>query len=145
MTYNAEEHFALAVQHAAHAWRRALDRRLRDLGLGRSGWMTISVIARAEAPLSQIEISSFIGVEGATMVTTLDRLEKAGLITRTQHPSDRRIKLVSLTGIGHDLHARLKDVADTTRNELLHGFASDEMALAARLLDRMREAAERLR
>jgi len=139
MTYTAEEHFTHLVQQASHAWRRALDRRLRDLGLGRSGWVAIAAIARAEEPLSQIEISSQIGVEGATMVTTLDRLEKAGLIERVGHPSDRRVKLVSLTPAGQQLYGELKSVVDTARNELLDGFNEQEMRLAGQLLDRMRD------
>ncbi len=145
MTYTAEEHFTHLVQQASHAWRRALDRRLRDLGLGRSGWVAIAAIARAEEPLSQIEISSQIGVEGATMVTTLDRLEKAGLIERVGHPSDRRVKLVSLTPAGQQLYGELKSVVDTARNELLDGFNEQEMRLAGQLLDRMRESADRIR
>lgn len=145
MTYTPEESFTVSVQQASHAWRRALDRRLRDLGLGRSGWVTLTAIARTNAPLSQIEISSLIGVEGATMVTTLDRLEKTGLIQRDAHPSDRRVKLVSLTHAGLQLHRELKQVVDVARHELLSGFADHEMALATRLLERMREAAERIR
>lgn len=145
MTYSIEEQFTLSVHQAAHSWRRALDRRLRDLGLGRSGWMTISVIARAESPLSQVEISTFIGVEGATMVTTLDRLEKAGLVQRVSHQVDRRIKLVSLTKEGMALYARLKQVADAAREDLLTGFGKEELAEATALLDRVRDIAERLR
>ncbi|HEX5360783.1 MAG TPA: MarR family transcriptional regulator [Fluviicoccus sp.] len=145
MTYCTEEQFTLAIHHAAHAWRRALDRRLRDLGLGRSGWMAVSVIARSETPLSQVEISTFIGVEGATMVTTLDRLEKSGLVQRVAHQADRRVKLVSLTDEGRDLYNRLKEVADRARDELLAGISKEEMNMATMLLDRVREMADRIR
>lgn len=145
MKYNHEEHFITSVHYAAHSWRLALDRRLREFGLGRSGWMAISAIARAESLLSQIEISNLIGVEGATMVTTLDRLESSGLVNRTLHPSDRRIKQVSLTDSGLALYHRLQAVADAARQELLAGMAAEEMALATRLLERIREAAERIR
>lgn len=145
MKHCAEEQFTLAVQHAAHAWRRALDRRLRDLGLGRSGWMTISVIAKAAQPLSQVEISNFIGVEGATMVTTLDRLEKSGLVERITHHSDRRIKLVNLTETGHSLHEKLREAADAARDELLHGLEREEMIIATRLLEKMRDMADKIR
>lgn len=145
MMQSPEEHFITSVHYAAHSWRLALDRRLREFGLGRSGWMAISAIAKAESLLSQIEISNLIGVEGATMVTTLDRLESSGLITRIIHPSDRRIKLVSLTEAGMALFHRLQAVADATRNELLAGLSVDEMAVAARLLEKMRKTAERIR
>ncbi|MDO8330094.1 MAG: MarR family transcriptional regulator [Fluviicoccus sp.] len=145
MKYNHEEHFITSVHYAAHSWRLALDRRLREFGLGRSGWMAISAIARAESLLSQIEISNLIGVEGATMVTTLDRLESSGLVTRTLHPSDRRIKQVNLTESGLALYHRLQAVADAARQELLAGLAAEEMAMATRLLERIREAAEKIR
>ena len=95
--------------------------------------------------MSQIEISNLIGVEGATMVTTLDRLESSGLINRTLHPSDRRVKQVSLTETGLELYHRLQAVADAARQELLDGLAAEEMALATRLLERIRQAAEKIR
>jgi MarR family transcriptional regulator for hemolysin len=107
--------------------------------------MAVSVIARSETPLSQVEISTFIGVEGATMVTTLDRLEKSGLVQRVAHQADRRVKLVSLTDEGRDLYNRLKEVADRARDELLAGISKEEMNMATMLLDRVREMADRIR
>lgn len=79
------------------------------------------------------------------MVTTLDRLEKAGLVQRVSHQVDRRIKLVSLTEEGMALYARLKQVADAAREDLLTGFGKEELAEATALLDRVRDIAERLR
>ncbi|MBB5200650.1 hypothetical protein HNR39_002492 [Glaciimonas immobilis] len=39
----------------ARAWRQALDRRLKDLGVGQAGWMAIAVIAKAAQPMGIVK------------------------------------------------------------------------------------------
>src|SRR5258707_15386785 len=63
-----EERFSGALHNASRAWRQALDRRLKYLGVSQASWMTIAVAAKARAPLSQSELADRLGVEGATMV-----------------------------------------------------------------------------
>ncbi len=95
-----EERFSLALHNTARAWRHALDRRLKDLGVGQAGWMTITVIAKAGQPLSQSQLADRLGIENPTMVAMIDRLVKAGLVTREASTTDRRVKQVLLTEAG---------------------------------------------
>ncbi|MDE2368130.1 MAG: MarR family transcriptional regulator [Burkholderiales bacterium] len=135
-----EERFSAALHHSARAWRLAVDRRLKDLGLSQAGWMTIAVVAKA--PRSQTEIARHVGVEGATMVAMLDRLAKAGLITRAPSPTDRRVKLVELTDAGRLLYAQVRREADAVRHRLLAGIDAASLEDAARLLEQLHAAAE---
>ena len=86
-----EERFADALHGTARSWRLAVDRRLKNLGVSQASWMTIAVAAKARSPLSQSELADRLGVEGATMVSMVDRLVKAGLIVRQPSKTDRRI------------------------------------------------------
>src|ERR1700712_2499600 len=97
MSIAVQEQFSGALHHAARAWRLALDRRLKHLGLGQAGWMTVSIAAKAKVPLSQSELAQGVGVEGATMVAMIDRLVAAGLVERKVEESDRRVKRVAVT------------------------------------------------
>ncbi len=92
-----EERFSGALHNTSRAWRQALDRRLKYLGVSQASWMTIAVAAKAREPLSQSELAQSLGVEGATMVAMVDRLVKAGLVTREPSTTDRRVKRVVLT------------------------------------------------
>jgi MarR family transcriptional regulator for hemolysin len=114
-----QERFVVALFNASRTWRLTLDRRLKHLGLGQSGWAAIAVVARAGMPLSQSELAQRVGVENATLVTTLDRLAAAGLIERQAVPGDRRVKQVVLTAAGEDMYAKVRVEAEALRTELL--------------------------
>src|SRR5258706_10338009 len=104
-----EERFSGALHNASRAWRQALDRRLKYLGVSQASWMTIAVAAKALQPLSQSELAEKLGVEGATMVAMVDRLVKAGLVKREPSTADRRIKRGVVTEAGQ----RLVDTGQT--------------------------------
>jgi len=116
-----EERFSTALHNSARGWRLAVDRRLKHLGLSQAGWMTVAMIAKAAAPLSQIELAQRLGIEGATLVAMLDRLARAGLIQRQPSPVDRRVKHIALTPDGAALYDAVRAEADAVRLELLRG------------------------
>lgn len=137
-----EERFSRALHSTARAWRLALDRRLKGLGVSQASWLTIAVIARADAPLSQTELAQRLAVEGATMVTMIDRLSNAGLVTREPSPTDRRVKLVSLTGTGNRLYDKVRAEAESFSKEQLHGVNKQTLAAFTELLEQLQLAAE---
>src|SRR6202161_3883785 len=89
-----DERFSSALHSSSRAWRQALDRRLKYLGVSQASWMTIAVAAKAHAPLSQSELAERLGVEGATMVAMVDRLVKAGFVLREPSTTERRVKRI---------------------------------------------------
>lgn len=137
-----EERFSIALHGAARNWRLAVDRRLKGLGMSQASWVTVAVVAKAAAPLSQIELAQSVGVEGATMVSMLDRLEKAGLVMRQPVPNDRRMKHVVLTPQGRALYDEVRQQADPVRRELLGGVDPALLRAATVLLEQVQAAAE---
>ncbi|MFD3459392.1 MarR family winged helix-turn-helix transcriptional regulator [Nocardia fluminea] len=53
--------------------------------------------------LTAIRLAEHLGMSRAGVGKTLTKLERRGLITRTQNPTDRRSTLISLTPAGIDL------------------------------------------
>lgn len=137
-----EERFANALHSTARAWRQALNRRLKHLGMSQASWMTIAVAARSPTPLSQSELADRLAVEGATMVSMIDRLVKAGLVIREPSTTDRRIKRVALTEAGQHLYAKLRAEADAFRHELLTQIDADQLSVATELLERVQSIVE---
>jgi MarR family transcriptional regulator for hemolysin len=132
-----EERFSDALHNASRAWRQAVDRRLKDLGVSQASWMTITVAARAKSPLSQSELADRLAVEGATMVSMVDRLVKAGLVRREPSATDRRVKHVALTEAGQRLHGKVRTEAAAVRRELLTDIEPKQLLAATELLEKL--------
>src|ERR1700723_3841950 len=106
-----QERFSSALHNTSRSWRQALDRRLKFLGVSQASWMTIAVAAKAREPLSQSELADRLAVEGATMVSMVDRLVKAVLVKREPSTADRRVKRVVVTETGYRLFDAVKTEA----------------------------------
>jgi len=130
-----EERFASALHGTARAWRQAIDRRLKYLGVSQAGWLTIAVAAKAREPLSQSELADKLAVEGATMVAMVDRLVKAGLVKREPSTADRRIKRVVVTEAGYRLFEAVSKEADAVRKELLSQLDPKKLEAATDVLE----------
>jgi MarR family transcriptional regulator, transcriptional regulator for hemolysin len=132
-----EERFSGALHNTSRAWRQALDRRLKFLGVSQASWMTIAVAAKAKGPLSQSELAQRLDVEGATMVAMVDRLVKAGFVVREPSLTDRRVKRVVLTPAGDLLYDRVRTEAAAFRKELLDGIDPKKLLVATELLENL--------
>src|SRR5580658_4383235 len=130
-----EERFSGALHNTSRAWRQALDRRLKYLGVSQASWMTIAVAAKARLPLSQSELADRLAVEGATMVAMVDRLVKAGLVVREPSTTDRRVKRVVLTPAGNLLYDKVREQAAAFRKELLAKMDPKKLLVATEFLE----------
>lgn len=137
-----EERLSKALHDSARTWRLALDKRLKHLGIGQSGWMTIAMVAKAAEPLSQRALADLVGVEGPSMVSMLDRLEREGLVTRAPSPTDRRVKLVHLTEAGTTLYQQVREQAGAVRLALLGDIDPARLKAATELLELLRARIE---
>jgi MarR family transcriptional regulator, transcriptional regulator for hemolysin len=130
-----EERFSSALHNTSRAWRQALDRRLKYLGVSQASWMTIAVAAKARTPLSQSELADRLAVEGATMVAMVDRLVKSGLVVREPSTTDRRVKRVVLTQAGNLLYDKVRAEAAAFRKELLANMEPKALLVATEILE----------
>ena len=137
-----EEQFSLLLHSSAHAYKHALDRRLKDLGVGQAGWLTIAFIARADETLSQIELAKCVGVEPPSMVPMINRLVRLGLVIRQTSALDKRVKLVHLTAAGAALYRTIKKEADELRKDVLSQVNKADLEAAVKVMSQVNEAAE---
>ena len=134
------ESFGLLMHLTAHDWRTALDRRLRPLGLSRATWMLLAIVSRSEG-LSQSELASRLGLEGASVVRLVDRLEKERLIER-RTGADRRVKTIHLRDKGAAVAAEIRKVAAGLRAEVFRGISARELEAAAAVLAKLKARLE---
>jgi MarR family transcriptional regulator for hemolysin len=134
-----DERFESALLNTAMAWRQALERRLRRLGVSRVCWMTIAAAMQARAPLSQSILADALAVSRASMVHTIDRLVKGGLVKRESSASDRRLKRIVVTDAGAHLYSVLKDEMAAVRRQMLAIVEQEKLGHLTELLETLQE------
>jgi DNA-binding MarR family transcriptional regulator len=115
---------AVAARLAEQRWVAVL----AGMGLTHAGLIALHTLR--DGPLPQRSLAQRCQVTDQTMSRTLDRLAKAGFVTRTPDPADARRHLTRLTARGRAVHER----AVRAEPALLGGLGDDE-AFRARLLD----------
>jgi MarR family transcriptional regulator for hemolysin len=131
------ERFENALHNTAKGWKHAMDRRLKHLGISLASWMTIAAASQVRLPLSQSELADVLAVSSATMVHMIDRLVRAGLLTREPSIADRRVNRIVITHAGHRLYAQIKDEASAVRQRLLAGITPESLAHLTELLEQL--------
>ncbi|MBU2667012.1 MarR family transcriptional regulator [Actinoplanes bogorensis] len=122
----------------------------RSVGLNSTDLQTVGLLM-SEGPASPGDLAERIGItQGGAVTSLIDRLEKAGYVTRRRDEQDRRRVLVVadeqkvIADVGH-IYGRVAD----RWNTYLSTLTDDEIAVGARILaaaaEVNREEIERLR
>ena len=116
---------------------RAFDEALAAAGGSQPVWLVL--ISLKTRPLaSQRELAEAVGIKEATLTHHLNAMDASGLITRRRDPANRRVHLVELTPAGEEAFVRMRQAAFAFNDRLRAGFAEEELAGFARVLDRLR-------
>ncbi|WP_026314198.1 MarR family winged helix-turn-helix transcriptional regulator [Actinomadura flavalba] len=87
-----------------HMMKKALEGHLKEHGLTRTGYFLLTTLALTGTGRARLTTLSRMLMMHPTSVTlTVDQLRRAGLVTRTPHPRDRRAALVQITDAGRDV------------------------------------------
>jgi len=85
------------VNMTAKAFQKSFDIELRkNAGVSLSQWRVVGALV-IQPGLTQKEIADKVGIEGATLVPIIDKMEKEGLLKRKPDSSDRRVNRIYLT------------------------------------------------
>ncbi len=131
------ELFGVWLAHLARAWRGQVDARLAPFGLTQARWLILLHLSRGANGLSQKALAARVGVQGPTLVRTLDRLEAEGMIKRCEASEDRRAKTIHVTAKAEPVVRRIQSVADKVRGEILAGISDEELADCVRVFERI--------
>src|SRR5690242_10408475 len=130
------EPIGLHVQRTAKVLNRAFEDELAKAGGSLPMWL-ILLSLKSGRPETQRELADAVGIQGATMTHHLDSLEKAGLVTRSRDPANRRVQRVSLTPEGDAVFDRLRKIALKFDQRLRSGLSEDELAAVGAVLDKL--------
>jgi MarR family transcriptional regulator for hemolysin len=130
------EPIGLQLARTAKAVSRAFDDALVAVGGSLPTWL-ILVSLQGQRHGAQRELAEAVGIEGPTLTHHLNRMESAGLVTRTRDPANRRVHQVELTEAGAAMFGRLVATVSTFDQKLRAGFTDREISALAGLLHRL--------
>jgi DNA-binding MarR family transcriptional regulator len=108
-------------------------------GLQSGEFDVLATLRRSGSPyaLTPTDLYEATMVTSGAMTARLDRLEKAGLIQRAPHPSDRRGVVVQLTAKGLALIDEALTAHVANEHEILAGLTSEDRQVLAKLLAKL--------
>ena len=112
-----------------------------SIGLNQAATNTLAVIEGADEPLTPSEISDRTLISSATMTSTLDRLERRGLVRRLPNPEDRRSVLVEVTEDGQEVCDRFLPGIHRVEREVMSALSPTERDKLMVLLGKVLEGA----
>jgi len=93
--------------------------------------------AGCDSPLTPAELADRTGVTRATITGLVDTLERAGLVTRTPHPADRRMMSIGITPRGEKLLSRIMPEHFRRMAWLMQPLSESERKSFVRLLTKV--------
>ena len=131
------EPIGVQLTRTARVVSRAFDETLAAMGGSLGTWLVL-VSLQGREPAAQRELAAAVGIEGPTLTHHLNRMERAGLVTRRRDPDNRRVHLVEPTDDGQALFGRLRTEVVGFDTRLRAGFEEHEIEQLRGYLDRLR-------
>jgi DNA-binding MarR family transcriptional regulator len=137
-----EDSLGYLVNRAARSLAHQLAEELRPAGVGIGQWAVL-IFLWARDGMSQAELSRVVAIEPPTMVRTIDRMVRDGLVTRVPDPDDGRVTRIRLTERGRSLRDELVPKATAVNAQNLSRMTEREGRTLQRLLRKLLVEPER--
>jgi DNA-binding MarR family transcriptional regulator len=137
----SSEPITFLVLDLARLIRQRFEAELAKAGLGVTAGEARTLLWAGRFPgLRQSALAEKLGVEPMTLVGFLDRLEAAGLVSRSPDPGDRRAKLVAPTAVARPLIEKVEAIALAVRHTAMGDLGDRQVEAIRSGLSRMRIA-----
>jgi DNA-binding MarR family transcriptional regulator len=133
-----EDSLGYLVNRVTRSIAQQLAEEIRPAGVAIGQWAVLMFLWARDA-MSQADLSRLVAIEPPTMVRTIDRMVRDGLVTRIADPSDRRVSRIHLTDRGRSLRDELVPKAVTVNATTLGRLSTSEGRTLRRLLVKLLE------
>ena len=139
--YDFENSVGFVVNNTAKSFQRSLDVELRrNVGVTLNQWRVVGSLV-FQPGLTQKEIADKMGIEGATLVPVIDKMEKDGLLKRKTDLSDRRANRIYLTPKADSLWESMTECALKIRRSSTKNISDADIQIT---LDTLRKISKNL-
>ncbi|WP_267549014.1 MarR family winged helix-turn-helix transcriptional regulator [Rhizobium rhizogenes] len=125
-------HLRMANVALYHDFSKAME----ELGLTQKQVAVLELIAENEGA-SQIDIAATLGMDRATMMALVNRLEDRDLVERRPSPVDRRRQQLILTGAGQDMLTACRQLISAHERKFTERFSDKELKTFVGFLKRV--------
>jgi DNA-binding MarR family transcriptional regulator len=133
-----------AVMATADAFLRESQRLFRPLGATGAQYNVLNILMMNPDGLSQRELGDLLVVDRSNVTGLLDRLEKAGLVRRDDHPADRRVYRVMITSSGRTCWEKIHPIYLEAVAKVTRGLTAKQMRETREVLLQLETQAARL-
>ena len=127
------------IRRAQIALWRDFNRSFSD-GEVRPGVFSAMLLANANPGIAQIDIANQLGIDKASVVSLIDRMEHAGWVERRRSTEDRRRQGIFLTPEGVKTCRSLKKEMIEHERKFVSRYSEQELRLLISLLRRLHDA-----
>lgn len=114
------------------AYRARADKAVAPLALSAAMAWPLVLIGRHPEGIRPGGLSEELGIEGPSLVRSLNQLVDAGLVLRQEDPVDKRAKILFLTPAGGDISRRIEQMLNELRAELFDGVPDEDIQACLR-------------
>ena len=122
---NSNATFGFLVSDVARMLRENFRTTTPELGLTLAQARVLLHLSRNEG-ISQVALSAILEIQPITLLRQIDRLEKAGLLERRAHPSDRRAQQLYLTPRSQPLLQKIFAMSADLQDQVMAGLNKTE-------------------
>ena len=134
-------HTWLVLMKAHRTLKRHAERSIEALDMCLSDFAILEALLH-KGPQSVRDLGRRIELTSGAMTTAIDRLETRGLVTRADHPTDRRTWVIHLTPDGETLISKVFAGHEQAMERAMRGLSKSERATLTDLLKRLGTTAE---
>jgi DNA-binding MarR family transcriptional regulator len=135
-TFVIEDSLGYLVNRAARLMARDLAERIRPAGVAIGQWAVLLALWARDG-MTQAELSRVVAIEPPTVVRTIDRMVRDGLVSRAPDPDDGRLSRIYLTERGRSLRDELVPLAAAVNEEILNRLTATEARTLRGLLAKL--------
>ncbi|PWK82178.1 DNA-binding MarR family transcriptional regulator [Lentzea atacamensis] len=126
--------FNWLLHRAAQRVGAAFAEKTAKFGVSPRGQLVLQALANDEGQRTQLKLGAMLGLDKTTLMSELDKLERAGLILRVPDPKDRRVRTPMITDKGRELQKQAGDALAEVERAFRDRFTREEMAVIRRAL-----------
>ena len=134
---STRESVGFVVREVYRSFARCLQPRIAREGVSIGMWFALRMLWDEDG-MTQRELGERVGINGPTMVTALNSMERAGLVKRVQNRADRRKINIFLTERGRNLKRKLWPMAAEVLALGLSGLTRDQVHSLNKMLMQIR-------
>ena len=135
-TFVIEDSLGYLINRAARAFAGRLADELRPFEVGIGQWAVLLHLWGNDG-MTQAQLARRVAIEQPTMVRTIDRMERDGLVIRSPDPNDGRASRITLTERGWTLRDALVPLAARVNRVATQAMTDEEVVALKRLLAKL--------